>query len=405
MKKNLFGWLAMAAMLVGTGCSTDEVVNDYSPENAIQFGTYVGRDAQGRANVISADNIAEQGFGVFAYYTDEADFSASATPNFMFNQKVLGIGFGADGVETSVVSTDPNYPGTKWENGWYYTPLKYWPNEATDKLSFFAYAPHKAANSENFELFANTVSGDPIITFNVNSIVKNQEDFLYSEPILNKCKANGGVGVDDQVVFNFKHALARIGFNIETIVDQIADNTTGQDDDNVNDNATSKDAATTVYIDQVELIGSFYNKGKFNLNSNVWDEKIYTAGLTTYTLEKTSNFNSVLVTTTKQKLNADDSYIMIIPKYFDGSTEENTLRIKTTYRVLTGDPALPNGKSEVTNVITSEPFSLNFEMGKAYTFSLQLGLTSVKLTASVADWTTGKDVAVNVPINTGTTIP
>jgi len=46
MKKNLFGWLAMATMLVGTGCSSDEVVNDYSPENAIQFGTYVGRDAQ-----------------------------------------------------------------------------------------------------------------------------------------------------------------------------------------------------------------------------------------------------------------------------------------------------------------------------------------------------------------------
>ena len=39
-------------------------------------------------------------------------------------------------------------------------------------------------------------------------------------------------------------------------------------------------------------------------------------------------------------------------------------------------------------------------MGKAYTFSLQLGLTSVKLTASVADWANSYDIAVNVPINT-----
>ena len=43
------------------------------------------------------------------------------------------------------------------------------------------------------------------------------------------------------------------------------------------------------------------------------------------------------------------------------------------------------------------------EMGKAYTFSLQLGLTSVKLAASITDWATGDDIAVNVPINTITT--
>ena len=68
MKKNLFGWLAMATMLVGTGCSSDEVVNDYSPENAIQFGTYVGRDAQGRASVIDDTNLGTLGFGVYALF-------------------------------------------------------------------------------------------------------------------------------------------------------------------------------------------------------------------------------------------------------------------------------------------------------------------------------------------------
>ena len=57
MKKNLFGWLAMAAMLVGTGCSTDEVVNDYSPENAIQFGTYVGRDAGSRVAETTTETL------------------------------------------------------------------------------------------------------------------------------------------------------------------------------------------------------------------------------------------------------------------------------------------------------------------------------------------------------------
>ena len=391
MKKNFFlGFIALTALTV-TSCSNDDVVEAVPQNQAIEFGTYLGRDAQTRANVISADNLAEQGFGVFAYYTDGADFSAAAKPNFMFNQKVTGK---AAGTETS------NGGSTSWNTGWEYTPLKYWPNEATDKLSFFAYAPHKATDTDNFELFNNTVAGDPIITFNVNSTVTAQEDFLYAGPVLDKCKANGGVGVTDNVLFNFKHALARIGFNIETIVDKVSNNNTGTDDDNVDANGTTLDTSTTVYIDKVELIGSFYNKGKFNLNTGVWDDKIYTAGLTTYTLE-TTNFVSALVTTTKQKLNADDSYIMIIPKEFTNTADETTkLRIRTTYRVVTGDPALPDGKSEVTNVITSDAFGLDFEMGKAYTFSLQLGLTSVKLAASIADWATGKDIAVNVPINT-----
>ena len=67
MKKNLLGWLAMATMLVGTGCSSDEVMNDYSPENAIQFGTYVGRDAQGRASAFETTDMHTAGFGVYAF--------------------------------------------------------------------------------------------------------------------------------------------------------------------------------------------------------------------------------------------------------------------------------------------------------------------------------------------------
>ena len=86
-KSKLFGMAAMAAMMLGS-CSTDEVVNDYSPENAIQFGTYVGRDAVSRAHVIEVDELAKEGFGVFAYYTDESDFANTSTPNFMYNQEI-----------------------------------------------------------------------------------------------------------------------------------------------------------------------------------------------------------------------------------------------------------------------------------------------------------------------------
>ena len=170
MKKNLLGWLAMATMLVGTGCSSDEVVNDYSPENAIQFGTYVGRDAQGRASVIDDTNLGTLGFGVYAYYTDGASFNeSSSTPNFMRNQKV-----------------------EKTIDGWVYDPLKYWPNESTDKLSFFAYAPYQGTGDaeNNLTLSQITNGGIPKVVFSLNQDVEKQEDLLWAIPHLNVQKQN-----------------------------------------------------------------------------------------------------------------------------------------------------------------------------------------------------------------------
>ena len=103
------------------------------------------------------------GFGVYAFLTEDTDGSSTATaytstagqaPNFMFNEKVL------------------------WNStnlGWYYNPLKYWPNETNndsqadpasmqsdsktsgvdpvdndrhlDRLTFFAYAPYVSAGA------------------------------------------------------------------------------------------------------------------------------------------------------------------------------------------------------------------------------------------------------------------
>ncbi|MBQ7350253.1 MAG: hypothetical protein IJW56_05150, partial [Bacteroides sp.] len=140
-KSKLFGMAAMAAMMLGS-CSTDEVVNDYSPENAIQFGTYVGRDAVSRGYIITTEgntdadagilspSLREKGFGVFAYYTDNGSFVPTATtnqagepisastPNFMYNQKVEGAYTESNGDKTYTPQGD-----------WTYTPLKYWPNE------------------------------------------------------------------------------------------------------------------------------------------------------------------------------------------------------------------------------------------------------------------------------------
>jgi len=297
--KKVFNYLAVAAsaILVLSACTSDKLeaysgqpdTNPESPDNTITFGTYTAQSGITRSGAYGAiDNAKLQttGFGVFAYYTDESSYgtyqysqssNTAANPaNFMFNQKV------------------------EWKNTsgylseWEYSPLKYWPNDfsTTDvddqnnnsnnnpangstnggKLSFFAYAPYVNNISDTDKGIvaindkttltggteaANTIKGDPIITYklaadgknvdllwgtywdnhtseNVNSVPQNgitganswdatnqkwtEESPDYSEAYtanllngyktntdLTKQKTNGTVG------FLFKHALSKIG--------------------------------------------------------------------------------------------------------------------------------------------------------------------------------------------------
>ena len=403
-KSKLFGMAAMAAMMLGS-CSTDEVVNDYSPENAIQFGTYVGRDAESRAHVIKVNELAEEGFGVFAYYTDESDFANTSTPNFMYNQEVKGKS-STDG------SGNTTYSTTEWE----YSPLKYWPNEANDKVTFFAYAPYdKNDNTTNniyLNLSENTVAGVPAITtYLVPTNLSEQVDLLYATPIKNATKQ----AINGNVEFTFKHALSRIGFKVQTLIDKVNTDETGDDGSIKEDTETSQGEeladATTITINEVKInFGSGYlSNGKLELENGTWSFDGVTPAAQTFTLtsDNFNDFSANKINSTKKQLNKDDSYIMIIPQFLnrnlnDTDNAEDDINIVVTYTVTTNDDNLST-PSVVKNVMTSKDFTFNFEQGKAYNFVLHLGLSSIKLTAEVEDWkdtTEGKDYSTNVPLNT-----
>ena len=212
MKKNFYvGLIALTALTV-TSCSNDDVVMQ-SPEvnKAIEFGTYVGRDAVSRGHVTSIEKLAVEGFGVFAYYTNGEDFdvAANTTPNFMYNQKVTS-------TSGSAMEKDANdFVG--WNGEWTYTPVKYWPNNLNDKVSFFAYAPYsEGGNGTNFTLPAFGTTGAPALTFNVGTDVEEHEDLLYATPVKDKSKnSNDPINIDTKVNFAFQHALSRIGFQAE----------------------------------------------------------------------------------------------------------------------------------------------------------------------------------------------
>ena len=365
MKKNLLGWFAMATMLVGTGCSSDEVVNDYSPENAIQFGTYVGRDAESRGSVLdnnTTTGLPNQGFGVYAYYTDNGDFNSStSTPNFMKN--------------TQVKSNN----GTDWT----YSPVKYWPNESTDKLSFFAYAPWDEYHT------LKDVTGDPVYTFTVPTDVTDHIDFVVADATNKKnlTKQN----IDEKVVFSFKHVLSRVGFKVEAVIDEVNSENNGADDnDDENKPITS---GTTISVQEVELFGNFHTTADINMNTSTWSNHTNTTD--SYILNYGDFVQTVAdeVTTTAEQLNTDSEYMMLIPH------ATMAIKVRVKYTVTTADGNLQGGKSEVINNITSEEFAFTFDQGKAYNFVLHLGLTSVKLSADVTEWDPATNHVVNVPLN------
>lgn len=380
MKRKLFLGLLAAAAVSFTACQKDEVLSEVPQDQPIEFGTYVGRGAETKA--ASIDNVSDLNkisFGVFAFYTGGNDWSESATPNFMFDQKV----------------SIPN-GGSAWE----YSPLKYWPNNTGDQISFFAYAPWDA--DDKLTVSSNITPGTPKLYYSVDADVNEHIDVLYSK---NDTKNMTKQSITGMIKFEFAHALSRIGFSAQILDDVVAEDKTGESDKTQTGKGFDYEN-TRVEIKEIEIKGGFVTGGVLSLNNpTTWEKSASKYDSFTIPASKlyncTTNGSNTLINKTSLNVagEKESGYLMVVPHYFDGSTTQNALQIRVLYTVTTFDDKLDGGQSVITNNITSDYFSFNFEQGKAYNFNLQLGLTSVKFDASVSEWKDGGDYAVNVPIN------
>ena len=190
---------------------------DLSEQNqrAVGFGSYT-EQFQTRGGELKRAIPDGGSMGVYAYYHDGSLWATDAAnnqPDFMWNQQCT---FNAD------------------LNAFVYTPLKYWPNEESDKLSFIAYYPF--TNTESQEgpespactgltpLLTNNDKGLPSFNFTVKDAAADQVDFLVSDLIVNlpesraKDDAPGmpfnNLSIYDKVKFLFHHALAKVEFRI-----------------------------------------------------------------------------------------------------------------------------------------------------------------------------------------------
>lgn len=500
--------LASATMLFAA-CSQENLMSPQeqlaqNPENnAIQFGTYLGKTGTTRAGAggtITNDGtgathqLGSTGYeiGVFAYYTGtatygqhqistysaETDMSSdpgwitAKYPNFMYNQKVA-------------------LNSTNWE----YSPLKYWPNDfaSTDvddlgavgstshggNVSFFAYAPYvETASGTNgiTAMTANNTDGDPKITYKLESDVdllwgtagtytsdkalltgtnsgvtgnSSAGDNTYEKAIVNGVTVNADLTkqkVDKQVNFVFKHALAAVGggstagpgtgFQVKLDIDnssagEAATAETGGEretfetdywrtkvtiksikitnDLNNDDDASDGDEvalnrtgvlnlATGAWegsdagkVEQNVLVTSSYDATNIQLNSKI--AEIKTAPSTTNFADYSSDIKGYFaksldstlpgVTTTAQDVynSTTQTPLMLIPG------QAPKFKITVEYVVRQYDDALFTKYTEVTNTISKTVTFPTIEMNKYYSLLMHLGLTSVKFTATVSNWT------------------
>ena len=203
-------------MVLMSGCTTDEGETAVNTSRPIAFTSYTSQPMTRADSTLLADNTIPlgQSIGVYAYYHDNATWSDDAVPNFMCNQQATNIGI---------------------EKPFSYSPLKYWPNDNEDKVSFIAYYPYTSNSTADINalgitaLLDKTSTGLPSFHFVVNNNVKQQVDFMISDLLPNLPNGTTAVSpgapdgrndltVTDHVRFLFRHTLAKIEFRV--IVDE-----------------------------------------------------------------------------------------------------------------------------------------------------------------------------------------
>lgn len=453
--RKVYLFAVVSAMLAACTTQTDELsaVIETSSANeptAINFDVYTSRSTRaGTAGTITTDALKtgthkDDGFGIFAYYTDNGTYDQYYKPNFMYNQQVT-------------------YDGTS--SKWVYEPVKYWPNEFgnaaqsddVDHVSFFAYAPYvkvvpntgaidvsdgtvydtdaKIAQAQNYNITGmshNATTGDPLIKYVVDWAPATSVDLLWGvdattgKPFMNQVKQT----TDGKLNFNLQHALSKLNIQIDAIMDATAEP------------SADVNAKTKIWVRSITFEG-FATKGSLNLNNTIANKPLWmdyagsnelsTEAFTIYdgrkdgkegyalndgtaTNEKVLGLNPVIVqpgpydiTTDPIKLGATQNGVTNSAVNLFGSTTANApvfviptnenMKVTIVYDVETWDNNLSGYLSDgvvhgstienkITKTITDATTGANLKMdaGKGYQINLHLGMTSVKVDATVTGW-------------------
>ena len=420
LMKKIFVFAAIAASVLAVGCAKNEVVQNVTKDGKtpVSFGVYNGRmgtkavSATDFGPINSTANLeaTTNGFGVFAYYTGDDPYASTTAANFMYNEQV------------QYTDTD----GDSVKDTWTYSPVKYWPNEhgstavspivdegdpsehyTADKLTFLVYAPYVASvGTEGItSMTANNVAEDAKLGFTVPASTAQQIDLMYG--VLGSVSTNveGGTDgavngpiadltkqeCDGEVDILFKHALAKAQIDIRTIVDQVA----------ATSSVDPSSDGTLVVVKDLNIIGGtsanvIGTQGILNLYTGAWSSVTGTSSFAVDPLPDEIKVNAQPTSqpTIKGVLEGgltDANYTPTPPGKIDLMfiPGGQIVGVEIVYYVCTADAKLGvnSGASIIENHITKNfGTPITVTAGKQYNITINLGLTSIKLDASVDPW-------------------
>lgn len=343
--------MTAAALVAACSNEADEVESGYMPSNdAIVFDASTDDGLTTRASgEINNAALQTKGFGVFGSYTGRLTYeNTTVSSDFMYNQQVT-------------------FNNTS--NAWEYSPVKYWPNDSRDYVSFFAYAPYEATPQDDgrciIDMSKRYDLGDPWINYRIAdnpwSTTNPQVDLLYGQhdnnnnytSWLDQQKPNNPRS--DRLKFTFRHALSCIGDEITIRCSQ--------------ELANLIDGYATIKISQVTInYKNLTTKGRLVLRctgSANWKEII--SGEITTTRTYTKNVNITFSTsnfTTGRSISEGDG-LFYIPLRVAGM-DRATAEVIITYTVTNNINSSYSGTAS-----TSFELDMNME-GQKQGIALQL---------------------------------
>lgn len=334
----IFKYAFLTTVLTMAACnSEDESLNSIDSSKAIAFSTYIQQGSRA-VNATDKTTFAEGDIiGLYACQTT-GDYTDAFTANFMNNVQVTK---GTDG-------------------SWSYSPLKAWPTDDNEHLSFIAYYPYSAdATALKY-------------TYTVDDDITKQTDLLWctikdahvndrNGTAINGTSSDEFTPVNGAIPLKFRHLLAKIVVNIKLA--QAYPGTTAK--------------LKSLTLNDVCKTGDFILSN--DLSTGSWSISSYgnTIYWTSYTLHASTN-EALMLNNNSQKL----GQLFLIPQdvYYNNSGNEK--RDNTCFEVTYTHTLTGGGEREITKSI-SLPNSWEMDKVYNYTISLSLDVNDITINADV----------------------
>jgi len=291
-------------------------------------------------------------FAVFAWYQPGVIGGAAGawstggwTPNFMYNQ---GVTFTTPSIYT-------------------YAPVKYWPNNEENTLSFWAYCPHNAAGltlreSAGGSAYANTATtGIPYLDY--TTVTGNALIDLMSSDFDASVKDLSKPNLDTPVHLVFRHLLSRIVFHFVKVDDESDD--------------------YEVRLTEVSIRGVYQNAGHPGDPSGSWTGHSNNGNITVYAdaTPLTTDDNPEV-----DNAGSTDLAVMPIPQILTGTTA----KIYISYVVIpsVGDPVPEEAEILITDLHPGWIAPAGWDQNYQYTYNVSItpGDRPIVFSASIVPW-------------------